>query len=270
MQKTLQFKELTELSDIQEVVNLQLQTWGEEVLSSLPQLVAASRHGGSVIGVFDHNKVIGFCYGFPGISKLSQNPYLVSHMMAIHPDYRNQKLGEQLKFCQREWALLNGYEKIIWTFDPLELRNGYLNVTKLGGCVRTYIQSYYGQMEDKLNKGIPSDRFLLEWNLNSSTVRNAVKGEKNIKEHWQGYDLFLDYSMRNDIPVPLENNIMKIKKGILVPVPKEIQQIKAVSFDITFAWRIAVRNATQHLFEQGFSVKGVLIRDNMGFYVFEK
>lgn len=47
----------------------------------------------------------------------------------------------------------------MWTYDPLETVNGYLNLSKLGGVCTQYIENCYGEMPDILNAGLPSDRF---------------------------------------------------------------------------------------------------------------
>jgi predicted GNAT superfamily acetyltransferase len=270
MLQTYLFKEIKELHHLQEAVKLQMETWGKEVISSLPQLVASIHNGGCVIGVFEDEHLIGFCYGFPGISETHPKPYLVSHMMAIHPDYRNQKLGEKLKFKQREWALNKGFDRMIWTFDPLEIKNGYLNLTKLGGHVKTYIKSYYGEMNDKLNKGTPSDRFLLEWELQSPVVIEASKGIKNTSPHWSNYPLYLNFSLNREIPLAGSIKEVSNESGVLVPVPKQIQRLKKISPETAINWRMEIRNAVNRLLSSDYILRGALLDTELGYYVFEK
>jgi predicted GNAT superfamily acetyltransferase len=271
MLRTFQFKELTGVDQLQQVVDLQIQTWGVEVISSIPQLVAAIHNGGCVIGALDEERVIGFCYGFPGVGPIAEKPYLVSHMMAVLPEYRNQKLGEKLKFAQREWALGHGYEKMIWTFDPLEIRNGYLNLVKLGGYVKTYIKSYYGEMNDKLNKGMPSDRFLVEWDLNSSTVAAASEGIKKMEERWGQVPFFLTYKVEGGLPVPTDLvDITESENMVLIPIPKNMQEIKGKDPKIAAEWRMRIRSATSLLLEKGYVVRGVRLDEGMGYYVLER
>jgi predicted GNAT superfamily acetyltransferase len=270
MLQTYLFKEIKELHHLQEAVKLQMETWGKEVISSLPQLVASIHNGGCVIGVFEDEHLIGFCYGFPGISETHPKPYLVSHMMAIHPDYRNQKLGEKLKFKQREWALNKGFDRMIWTFDPLEIKNGYLNLTKLGGYVKTYIKSYYGEMNDKLNKGTPSDRFLLEWELQSPVVIEASKGIKNTSPSWKNYPLSLNFSLNGEISYARSINEVSNESGVLVPVPKQIQRLKKISPEAAINWRMEIRNAVNRLLSSDYILRGALLDTEMGYYVFEK
>ncbi|GGB69724.1 GNAT family N-acetyltransferase [Fictibacillus barbaricus] len=268
MQRIFSFDVVTEFDQLTEIVQLQKLVWGEEVITSLPQMVAANHNGGVVIGAFDAEtqKLIGFCYGFTGFSSLSDAPYLCSHMMAIHPDYHNQGIGEMLKFKQRDWAIHYGYKKMVWTFDPLEIRNGYLNLCKLGGYVKTYIKDYYGFMNDKLNKGVPSDRFLVEWDLFSNNVINASVRIRNYSDKWENYELLED----DFDDVYLESQAAKHHSGYLVPVPPNIQQMKMDSPDLVKEWRMKLRKQFSLALSSGYFVAGMIRGDRVGYYVLEK
>ncbi len=269
MSKTYLFKPVTQHDELQKAVDLQIDIWGNEIVTALAQLVAAIHNGGCVIGAYDGDQMIGFVYGFPGITDINAKPHLVSHMMAVDPEYRNQGIGESLKRRQREWAIDKGFEKITWTFDPLEIKNGYLNMTKLGGYVRIYYVSYYGIMQDKINKGMPTDRFLLEWDLLSEPVVNVgMKKEKyrNIKD----YPLALEFFIRDSVPVPGDIVQHDGEKVLLVPVPKDIQKLKNHSFRLAFDWRMKIRNTIQKLFSDGYVLVAAIPSDNVGYYVLDK
>lgn len=268
MSKTYQFKPITEHDELQKAVDLQVDIWGTEIVTPLPQLVAAIHNGGCVIGAYDGSRMIGFVYGFSGITSIHSKPHLVSHMMAVAPDYRNQGIGESLKRRQREWAIGKGFEKITWTFDPLEIKNGYLNLTKLGGYVRTYYVSYYGIMQDKINKGMPTDRFLLEWDLLSDSVVNVgMKKEKygNISD----YPLALEFSIQDSLPIS-GNVVQREGDIILVPSPKDVQALKNHSFELAYDWRMKIRQAIQELFSKGYIIVAAIPSDDVGYYVLEK
>ncbi|RWR05134.1 GNAT family N-acetyltransferase [Siminovitchia fortis] len=269
MSKTYIFKPVMEHGELQKAVDLQVDTWGREIVTALAQLVAAIHNGGCVIGAYDSDRMIGFVYGFPGITDISKKPHLVSHMMAVDSDYRNQGIGESLKRRQREWAIEKGYEKITWTFDPLEIKNGYLNLSKLGGYVRTYYVSYYGITQDKINKGMPTDRFLLEWDLLSEPVVNAgMKKEKygNISD----YPLALDFSIQDSLPVSGDVVRRDGEKVLLVPAPKDIQALKNRSFELAYDWRMKIRQAIQALFSDGYVLVAAIPSDDVGYYILEK
>jgi predicted GNAT superfamily acetyltransferase len=158
-------------------VQLQVDVWGYGDRDVIPRrvFVVAKRIGGQVIGAFDDEKLVGFAMALPGISK--GQPYLHSHMLAVGPDHRNQGIGRRLKLFQREEALARGIKRMEWTFDPLEIKNGFLNIAKLGTIVRRYEPNFYGVSSSRLHGEIPTDRLLAEWWLDSDWVRSAVAGE---------------------------------------------------------------------------------------------
>ncbi len=55
------------------------------------------------------------------------NIYLHSHMLAVRKQYRNAG-WRRIKLFQREDALARGFDLMEWTFDPLEIKKGYLNI----------------------------------------------------------------------------------------------------------------------------------------------
>ncbi len=80
---------------------------------------------------------MGFAMSLPGVKTGrcdGLQPYLHSHMLAVE-GYRNRGLGAQLKLEQRREALTRGIRHMEWTFDPLEIKNAYLNIHKLGAIV---------------------------------------------------------------------------------------------------------------------------------------
>jgi predicted GNAT superfamily acetyltransferase len=151
--------------------------------------------GGQVIGAFDTEiagagdeggpeSLVGFVLALPGIKFASETdagageprPYLHSHMMAVKEGYRNRGLGVQLKLEQRKDALKRGIRLIEWTFDPLEIKNAFLNIHKLGALTRSYLVDFYGVSSSRLQGGLPTDRLLAEWRLDSPHVLAILEG----------------------------------------------------------------------------------------------
>ncbi|MBZ9535358.1 GNAT family N-acetyltransferase [Cytobacillus oceanisediminis] len=243
--KPYMIREVTAKDEIQMVVVFQDLIWGKKNTMPFPFLVASLHNGGIIIGAFLKKELVGFCYGFPGFHQ--NEVYLVSHMMAVKDKERNAGLGFKMKIKQKELALERGYKKIIWTFDPLESRNAFLNIAKLGGAVKTYYSDHYGIMDDELNSGLPSDRFLLEWSLKGKSVNN-IPAEEQIQS-------IVTWEMAADIPVPLfVVSISKKAEFYKVPVPNNIHTIKERDIAIAKKWRIMLRNACNHLFEMGYII----------------
>jgi predicted GNAT superfamily acetyltransferase len=172
-------------------VQLQIETWGYDPTDVIPRKAfrVAQKIGGQVIGAFDTDlpgaaaqggpeSMIGFAMSLPGV-KTGQGeplPYLHSHMLAVRPLYRNRGLGAQLKLEQRHEALSRGIRLMEWTFDPLEIRNAHLNIHKLGAIVRSYYVDFYGVSSSRLQGGLPTDRLVAEWHLDSPRVTAILEG----------------------------------------------------------------------------------------------
>ena len=76
---------------------------------------------------------------------------------------------------QRREALSRGIELIEWTFDPLEIKNAYFNMERLGTIVRRFLPNQYGTTTSHLHGGLPTDRLVAEWWIDSPRVRSVVE-----------------------------------------------------------------------------------------------
>jgi predicted GNAT superfamily acetyltransferase len=234
------------LEELSACVRLQSEVWGFEDKDVLPRrsLVVARAIGGQVIGAFDTShpgtspegeavSLVGFAVALPGIAPAAPGtakirPYLHSHMLGVQANYRNRGIGRRLKLAQREDALARGITRMEWTFDPLEIKNAFLNIAKLGAVVRRYTPNLYGVSSSRLQGTLPSDRLHAEWWLESRHVHATLAGE------------------------PL--TLTKIERRILVPhtiyrwrqTPRErevalrVQQENRVQFEQAFADGLAV------------------------------
>jgi predicted GNAT superfamily acetyltransferase len=168
------------LREMQACFALQKEVWKFSDAELIPVriFVVAAKIGGQVIGAFagtNHKKeLIGFALAIPGIR--NGHSYLHSQMLAVRQQYRNGGLGRRMKLYQREDALARGIELMEWTFDPLEIKNAYLNIEKLGAIARRYSVDQYGLTSSPLQGGLPSDRLVAEWWMTSKRVE-AVLGE---------------------------------------------------------------------------------------------
>jgi predicted GNAT superfamily acetyltransferase len=211
-------------------VALQKEVWNftDAELVPLRMFVVADKVGGQVMGAFDGNGMVGFALSVPGTR--TGHVYLHSHMLAVRKDYRNAGLGRRLKLLQREDALARGIELIEWTFDPLEIKNAYLNVEKLGAIARRYNINQYGITSSPLQGGLPSDRLIAEWWLRSKRVETLLATGKNPA-------------------VVSESSIV---------VPAQIYDWKAAGETRGLAQKVQERNRAQFLiaFSQGLAVVG--------------
>jgi predicted GNAT superfamily acetyltransferase len=167
------------IEELRACVALQKEVWNftDADLVPLRMFVVAEKVGGQVMGAFEGKEMVGFALSLPG--NRSGHLYLHSHMLAVRKDHRNGGMGRRLKMLQREDALARGIELIEWTFDPLEIKNAYLNIEKLGAIARRYNINQYGITSSPLQGGLPSDRLIAEWWLKSKRVETMLTTRKN-------------------------------------------------------------------------------------------
>jgi predicted GNAT superfamily acetyltransferase len=218
------------IEEFRACVALQKDVWNftDAELVPLRMFVVADKVGGQVMGAFDGQVMVGFALSVPGTR--SGHIYLHSHMLAVRKDHRNGGLGRRLKLMQREDALSRGIELIEWTFDPLEIKNAYLNIEKLGAIARRYNINQYGITSSPLQGGLPSDRLIAEWWLKSKRVEALLQTGKNPP--------------------------FKMEKAILVPA--QIYDWKAASETRSKAQQVQEGNRDQFIqdFAEGLSVLG--------------
>jgi predicted GNAT superfamily acetyltransferase len=181
-EKVIEIRQLSGLDEFADVLRLQQVIWGFADIELLPVrfLVVAGKVGGHVFGAYDGAEMVGFCFAIPGVKpgvKPGGLPYLHSHMLGVLPEYHNTGIGRRLKLQQREEALSRGIQLIEWTFDPLELKNAFLNIEKLGAIVRRYYPNQYGTTSSPLHGGLPTDRCMAEWWIDTPRVRSILAGE---------------------------------------------------------------------------------------------
>lgn len=167
------------LDELRACVALQKEVWrfADIELVPLRMFVVAGKIGGQVIGAFAGPDLVGFAFAIPGVRE--QRPFLYSHMLAVRDSYRNTGLGRRLKLAQRDDALSRGFDLMEWTFDPLEVKNSYFNLERLGAIARRYNVNQYGITSSPLQGGLPTDRLVAEWWLKSDRVERLLAAGKS-------------------------------------------------------------------------------------------
>lgn len=239
----IEISELTGPDRLQELEDLQMRVWGSQVRDVVPahMLYLAKTTGGIVLAAYDGNRPVGFVLGLLG--RRDGRLYHASHMLGIDPVYQGRGIGSALKWRQRDLALTQGLDLMTWTFDPLEARNAYFNVHKLGVVSDTYYLNTYGEMDDDLNRGLPSDRLEVRWHLRSHPRQTPAKAD--------GADPLLEAlgdEPRLHAGCPLDG------RSVRIAAPSSIQAIKGEAPDVAAAWRADQRRAFIRAFEHGYQV----------------
>ncbi len=244
---------LVDLAALHEVEVLQRAIWGMSPEGIVPahQLLAATTAGGVVLGARTSSAgvLVGFSYGFVG--QREGRLLFYSHMTGVHRDFRGADIGFRLKCAQRDFVLAQGIDRIVWTFDPLVAANGYFNLHKLGAVAQRYYVNYYGEMDDELNRGLPSDRLEVDWWLRSLRVERTIGGDRQ-GHRWEGSVPVLTAHPLGSALAP-ELPRFEVDAPVLrSEMPPALGALKTDDADLARHWRTATREVFLHYFSRGY------------------
>ena len=281
----VQIRSLGTMEEYHACEEIQRLAWsaGDDEVVPAHLLLAISQKGGLLLGAFAQNqpngrgpRLVGFVMGLLALRELlrpGSTPTDVlchySHMLGVHPDWWGQGIGYRLKLAQREAVLAQGLALITWTFDPLERRNASLNFAKLGTVCRTYIANLYGELRDGLNKGLPSDRFEVDWWLHSQRVKRRIAGERpDFDVMARGIPVINPAtSGANGLSRPSKASMTLKGKSLLVEVPADFQALKQADLSLARDWRDETRAIFQTAFAQGYSATEYLRQGGRSYYL---
>lgn len=267
-------------AEMHAVEDLQRQVWPGNETEIVPahMLIAVVRGGGLVIGAYgtspgDSQRLLGFVFGFPGFYLTPDGPRLkhCSHMLGVHPDCRDHGLGFALKRAQWQMVRHQGLGRVTWTYDPLLSRNAHLNIAKLGAVCNRYHREYYGEMRDGLNVGLASDRFEVDWWVNTHRVKRRLSRRARLPldlAHFfeAGAEIINPTEIgsrgwarpsppaRPPAPPRLGGTGEGGENILLVEIPADFLALKAADPALALEWRLHSRVLFEDLFGRGYLV----------------
>jgi predicted GNAT superfamily acetyltransferase len=257
MKEAIEYKELMDYSEYNKIEDIQINAWGFPDREVVPKRIiyATHRSGGVVIAAYLNHEIIGYVWGWIG----RIDPYgifIYSHHNAVVREHQNKGVGIQLKHEQRKWALEKNFKIINWTFDPLQSKNSYINLHKLGAICNNYRVKYWGDMHDELNIGIDTDRFYCNWFIDSTHVK------KRINMDFEDRTEIVNIDRYHSIKTISNNGILKIKEldfdiietTIFVEIPIDFTKIMQNNNELAKEWREETRKILTHYFNIGYSV----------------
>lgn len=253
----------TTIAEFHACEDLQLGVWGGSEREIVPYdiLRAIAHAGGAVVGAWDGERMVGMALSF--VAWGAAGAYHHSHLLGVLPEYRRSGIGWRLKMAQRAFVLAQGLDLMTWTFDPLESANAYLNFAKLGVISRIYLPDFYGAMPEALNAGLPSDRLLVEWRLDTPHVRgrlataesSAIFGPLVSAESLDAPTLLrmADDGSPETLPSPEGKGAGELGR-YRIEIPASIQAIKRADPARALAWRLATRAVFTDALMRGYLI----------------
>lgn len=268
----IELKVIESPAEMAAVEDLEKKVWPG--INSVPYhvLLAVAHNGGILVGAYDGEDLVGYVFGFLGMYQTENGTEIkhCSHLLAIHPDYQSLGIGYKLKRAQWQLVRQQGLDLITWTYDPLESRNASLNIAKLGAVCNTYLRDEYGEMADELNQGIPSDRFLVHWwvNSNRAAQRLSKKTRKRLDlAHFlaAGAEIINDTKLNEaGLPVPDQDRMDTLEDPqtrppiTLFEIPADYQGMKTADLDLAIEWRLYSRTIFELFFQHGYLVTDLI------------
>ena len=258
------------------VETLQRLVWPGSKTDVIPahMLLAVVHNGGLALGAFVEDCLVGISFGFPGFYPTPDGPRLKhhSHVLGVHPDWNGKGIGFALKRAQWQMVRKQGIDRITWTYDPLMSRNAHLNISKLGTVCNTYLRSEYGEMRDGLNADLPSDRFQVDWWLNTRRVeqRLSLRSRPTLTlDHYRtaGATFIEARTSLGPVPFPPDESSPLVGTLVLVEIPTDFLALKAADLPLALAWRIYTRQVFEAAFASGYLVTDFVHNEGRGFYI---
>jgi predicted GNAT superfamily acetyltransferase len=270
---------LEKINDLVLIEELQRLVWPGCETDIIPAhlFLAAVQHGGLVIAAFpqpgsnpshpalEAHEPLGFVFGFPGFYLTPDGPRLMhcSHMLGVHPQYRSLGMGFALKRAQWQMVRRQGIDLISWTYDPLLSSNAHLNIARLGAVCSTYLPDFYGAMRDELNAGFPSDRFQVDWWVNTRRVNHRLSKRPRhplrLEQLLAAQVTILNPATFDVQNIPHPSPEIALPQGqeealLLVEIPSHFDLLKQLHPALALEWRVQARRIFQTLFDKGYLV----------------
>jgi predicted GNAT superfamily acetyltransferase len=242
---------LKNLEECRQCERIQTLTWGAPGVTC-EAMTAAAKYGGVLIGTLIDAEVVGFIFAF--LAQYHGHLAHWSHMMAVEAKYRDQGFGYKMKMVHRQVALERGIKSICWTFDPLQSRNAKLNIARLGATAEEYVPDCYGRFPSLLEKGLPSDRWVVNWRVSTARVENRLRGKTPT------FDPALPRV--NDVRLNAQefprNRMIRLDladRQLLVEIPTQTDAMRAEAMPLARRWRLDARRIFQHYLSKGYRVE---------------
>ena len=239
---TITIRQIDDVAEMRAVEDLQKEVWGIPDLDVVPltQLVAAKEAGGTLIGAFDDETLVGFVYGFPSF-EFGRHAHH-SHMLAVKPAYRNLDLGRRLKLAQRDHVIAQGIDLITWTFDPLQSLNAHFNFNKLGVVADRYLPDFYGDEPASFLHQTGTDRLWVSWLISTQRVKNIIDGKTETAQ-------------------------VEDAGTLSIEIPGDINSVQQQEPRAALQWREETRRAFTEAIKAGYVVVGFTRENQIGRYL---
>ncbi len=253
------FRRPVTIQDYRDCEDVQRNAWGmsESLVVPLHVLRPINEKGGFIMVAYDEkNRPIGTTICILG--KHEEKRILYSHMTGVIPEFQSRGVGRMLKLKQRDYALKQGYDLICWTYDSMRSINNWFNLNTLGALARAYYTNYYGEMQDRINEGLASDRFLAEWWIKSPRVKKRTRSPF-VSGRVDDLLVTNPTKIESGVRVPTGQFSLKRTESVLVEIPYSYDKLRDFNREILIKWREETRELYVRLFKTRYIATEVIL-----------
>lgn len=246
-----QIRLLKEHEEFRKCERIQESIWGGLSVSA-EVLLITQKFGGVVLGAFEKRRMVGFLYAL--LARRLGQIFHWSHMMGVLPAYRGQGLGLRMKLAHRDLSLRQGIRSICWTYDPLQSRNASLNLTKLGARVEEYVVDCYGRFPSVIERGLPSDRFIVKWQIASKRIEQHLAGLGTTMKFPDATIINITRYDRRGFLLNRKIDLNRRESHLLVEIPSHTDLMRTEALALAKRWRHETRDIFLHYLSKGYRV----------------
>jgi predicted GNAT superfamily acetyltransferase len=238
-------------------------------------LVSVDEVGGMILGAYDADlDPQRLCGALIDLSRRdAQGPAWHTVFYGVAPDVRNRGVGSDLRLRERTEARGTGVGLITWTIDPLRSREPHIAFNKLAAIAVGYQRNRYGELADPQNRGLATDRLLVEWWLDAPRVASVID-RGNLPHH---YHVGLDRMEVVTKTRPTDNGLRRLVRFetaphspvILVEIPADLDEMRRIDLDLARDWRLKSRDLFESLFASGYTMTGFVHEAGRSFHLLE-
>jgi predicted GNAT superfamily acetyltransferase len=267
------------LADYKSCVDIQREVWRFEDIDIYPvgMLIAAEKCGGMALGAYNNiGEMIGFVYSILAM----ENGTLAQHslLLAVRQAYRNFNVAYLLKLAQRKECLRQRIRTMTWAFDPMQPLNAYFTLGKLGATTNAYVEDFCGESTSVLHRGLPTDRCIVRWDLESDKVKQCI--EMGSPKHDLRKELKQNKIINHledaapGMPLSSPLKLSSAEDRFLFEVPYNLPEIKNRNLGTALEWQGKLRQAFRYYFSKDYVAGDFWVAEENGhlraFYCLEK
>lgn len=276
----IKIQPLVDAQDMAAFVRLQHEEWGDDPTQLIcqPMLLAMARNGGSVLGAFDGNKLVGGAVAFLGAAIDDENRpamanlKLVGQRLVVDENYRNQGVGYRLKLAQYAFCQQRSIRLMTWLFDPLMSVSAHIAIRKLGGVVSEKVATVWdGDAATTANHYLQAD-----WWLTSDRVKQRLtKGRTPLalEQYLEAGTQIMNPSKLNtaNFPEPSPDYKQPTSALGLIEIPARFSHLAKSDPDLAQTWREHIQALFGLILREGFILTDFVHTSHQGrrrsFYV---